>query len=306
MRSRPASDDLIRRYLAHLRMERGLAANTLLSYQQQLAAFGRFLSERRLDVQTVCEEDITDFLHCQAKRKLSAASQAHMISVVKGFFHYLVAEDMREENPVSAVHLPKRWKRLPKYLTVAEVAALLESPDLGTVLGRRDRSILELMYASGLRISEVIQLQLAGVFLEDSFLRVRGKGRKERIIPFGAAARDKLSAYLERDRPALVKNNSDDFVFLNYHGQPLTRQGLWKIIKAYGRKVGVGAVLTPHVLRHSFATHLVESGADLRSVQLMLGHASISTTEIYTHVARDQVKRVYDRFHPRSQKKESR
>jgi len=299
-----ATSGPFRRYLAHLQIERGLAANTLLSYGQKLALLERHLAERKLAPRTVGDVEIAAFVRKQAGRGISPASQAHLISVLKGFFHYLVSEEEREDNPVSALHLPKRWKRLPRYLTAADLQALLASPAPETRLGCRDKAILELMYACGLRISEVIQLRLGNLFLEESFLRVRGKGDKERLVPFGAAAGEALRSYLERGRTALLARGTSDVVFLNYGGRPLTRQGLWKVIKALGKRAGLSAALTPHVLRHSFATHLVEGGADLRSVQLMLGHASISTTEIYTHVARDQIRRVYDRFHPRSRRKE--
>jgi integrase/recombinase XerD len=207
-----------------------------------------------------------------------------------------------ESGPASTVALPKKWARLPKYLSCAEVARLLEAPDVATPIGRRDRAILELMYATGLRISEVAELKLPAVYLGEGFLRVFGKGGKERIVPFNDIARDCLKEYLDLARPALVKNSNPEQVFVNYSGEGFSRQGLWKMIKSYGAKVGMAARLSPHVLRHSFATHLVEKGADLRSVQMLLGHSSITTTEIYTHMAKDQLKRIYDQFHPRSKK----
>jgi len=179
----------------------------------------------------------------------------------------------------------------------------MESPDQGTPIGKRDKAILELMYATGLRISEAIGLEFENIYLEERFLRVIGKGRKERVIPFGEKAAEFLAAYLSSGRLTLLAGRGSEVIFLNRNGDRLTRQGLWKVIKGYGKKLGVAHLLTPHTLRHSFATHLLERGADLRSIQLMLGHASISTTEIYTYVAKQRVKQIYDQFHPRSDKK---
>ena len=223
--------------------------------------------------------------------------------MLKSFYRYLLQDELLESSPVAAVALPKKWARLPKYLSLEEVSRLLEAPDAATVIGRRDKAILELMYATGLRISEVAQLKAADVYMDEGFLRVCGKGGKERIVPFSDISRDCLRDYLETQPPGPGQDSSDpEQVFVNYSGEMFSRQGLWKMIKGYGAKVGMSARLTPHVLRHSFATHLVEKGADLRSVQMLLGHSSITTTEIYTHLAKDQLKRIYDQFHPRGKK----
>ena len=188
---------------------------------------------------------------------------------------------------------------LPKYLTMDQVGALLDLPGTGKPMGLRDKAILELMYATGLRISEVTGLKLDNIYLDDSFLRVMGKGGKERVVPFGEKAEQCVKDYMHHGRSKLLKQKQNDFVFLNRNGEQLSRQGLWKIIKGYGKKLGISTNLTPHTLRHSFATHLLEKGADLRSIQMMLGHSSISTTEIYTYVAKHRVKKIYDKFHPR-------
>jgi integrase/recombinase XerD len=289
-------------FLLYIEYERGLAANTILSYRQELEKFFAFLANKKLDYLRVSENDVLDFVRQEGRRGGAVASQAHLISVLKSFYRYLLKDECLDSNPLANVALPKKWLMLPNYLAIEEIFRLLDTPDIKTVIGKRDKAILELMYASGLRISEVVQLKLDDVYLDEGFLRVLGKGSKERIVPFGEKARDSLADYLTHSRPALLKGGSLPQIFLNYAGAVFTRQGLWKLIKAYGLKAGLAGRLTPHVLRHSFATHLVENGADLRSVQMLLGHSSIATTEIYTHLAKGQVKKVYDQFHPRSKK----
>jgi integrase/recombinase XerD len=290
-------------FLLYLEFEKGFAANTILSYRQELEKYIAFLKKKRLDYLRVGENNILDFIRQQGQRGGAVSSQAHLISVLKSFYRYLLQDELLEFSPVAAVSLPKKWLKLPKYLSIEEVSRLLEMPDQSTVIGKRDKAVLELMYATGLRISEVAQLKLADVYLDEGFLRVLGKGGKERIVPFNEISRDCLRNYLDLSRPALVKQERPEQIFVNYSGEMFSRQGLWKMIKGYGLKVGLASRLTPHMLRHSFATHLVEKGADLRSVQMLLGHSSITTTEIYTHLAKDQVKRIYDQFHPRSKKK---
>jgi len=291
------------RFLNYLEIERGLTQNTIISYKQELEKFFTFLDKKNIDVINADENTILDFVKNESRKGNSQSTQSHIISVLKSFYKFLVLEEKIEANPVSQIAYPKKWKTLPKYLTIDEVSKLLELPDTSTKLGLRDKAILELMYATGLRISEVINLKLESIYFEESFLRILGKGNKERIVPFGKIAAQYLKEYLKKSRIELLKGKTCDFVFLNRSGKKLTRQGVWKVIKAYGKKVGIGNKLTPHVLRHSFATHLVEKGADLRSIQMMLGHSNITTTEIYTYIARDRVKKIYDQFHPRSKKK---
>ena len=290
-------------FLLYLEYERGLAANTVLSYRQELGKFFVFLERKKLHYLRLSENDILDFIRQEGRRGGAVSSQAHLISVLKSFYRYLLKDECLDFNPVANVALPKKWLKLPNYLAIEEVFHLLDTPDIKTAIGKRDKAVLELMYASGLRISEVVQLKLDDVYLDEGFLRVLGKGGKERIVPFGAKARNCLEDYLSNSRPTLLKGTKPAQVFLNYAGAIFTRQGLWKLIRAYGQKIGLASRLTPHMLRHSFATHLVEKGADLRSVQMLLGHSSIATTEIYTHLAKGQVKKVYDQFHPRSKKK---
>ncbi len=298
----PASRSPLEQFLQFAEFERGFAANTILSYRRELEKFFAFLKENGLDCLRLDEKDILDFIRCQGSHGGAVSSQAHLISVLKSFYRYLLHDDLIESSPVAGVALPKKWARLPKYLSLEEVARLLEAPDKATVLGRRDQAVLELMYATGLRISEVAGLKTADVYMGEGFLRVRGKGGKERIVPFSEISRASLKEYLESSRPALARGSGPAQLFVNYNGAAFSRQGLWKMIKGHGAKVGLSARLTPHVLRHSFATHLVEKGADLRSVQMLLGHSSITTTEIYTHLAKDQLKRIYDQFHPRGKK----
>ncbi len=294
----------LEQFLQYAEYEKGFAANTILSYRRQLEKFFAYLQRRRLDCLCLDEKDILDFIRHEGGKGGSASSQAHLISVLKSLYRFLQQDDLIAASPVSSVSLPKKWARLPKYLSLEEVVRLLEAPDAATVLGCRDKAILELMYATGLRVSEVAQLKAADVYLHEGFLRVRGKGGKERVVPFSDVSRDCLRAYLDVSRAVLAGAGGPLTLFVNYQGVAFSRQGLWKMIGGYGKKVGLSARLTPHVLRHSFATHLVERGADLRSVQMLLGHSSITTTEIYTHLAKDQLKRVYDQFHPRGKRKQ--
>jgi integrase/recombinase XerD len=294
----------LEQFLHYLEYEKGFAANTILSYRREISKFLAFLKKKRLDHLRPEQADILEFIRLEARKGGAVSSQAHLISVVKSFYRYLLQDGMLESSPAAEVALPKKWARLPKYLSFEEVSRLLDVPETATAIGRRDKAVLELMYATGLRISEVARLRTADLYLEEGFLRVRGKGGKERIVPFGDVARGCLKDYLRSSRPQLTRRGDVEQVFLNYGGGMLSRQGLWKMIKGYGAKAGLSARLTPHVLRHSFATHLVERGADLRSVQMLLGHASITTTEIYTHLAKDQLRRIYDQFHPRGKKRE--
>lgn len=293
----------LEQFLIYLEFEKGFAANTILSYRRQLEKFFAFMKKKHLHYLRLGETDILDFIRQEGRRGGAVSSQAHLISVLKSFYRYLLQDELLEFSPVAAVALPKKWLKLPKCLSIDDISRLLETPNQSTTIGKRDKAVLELMYATGLRISEVTQLKLADLYLQEGFLRVLGKGRKERIVPFNEISRDCLRHYLDLSRPLLVKQARPEQVFVNYRGAIFSRQGLWKMIKAYGVKVGLASRLTPHVLRHSFATHLVEKGADLRSVQMLLGHSSITTTEIYTHLAKGQVKKVYDQFHPRSKKK---
>lgn len=290
----------ISRYRVFLDIEKGLSGNTLSSYTGELDKFERFLEKRGLNYLKITEEDILEFVKEESRKGQAASTQSHMISVLRSFYKYLVIDEKVEKNPAAGISFPKKWKGIPKYLTKSEVVDLINAPDMSKKTGVRDRAILELMYATGLRISETIGLKFENIFLEDNFIRVMGKGSRERIVPFNNKAGEELVRYLNESRPKLIKDKTSEFIFINKNGGPLSRQGLWKVIRGYGLKVGISGVLTPHMLRHSFATHLLEQGADLRSIQMMLGHSNISTTEIYTFVAKERVKKIYDKLHPRS------
>ena len=288
-----------RNWMAFLRMERGLADNTALAYAHVLDHWKEWLRLRNCHHRAVADTMVVAFLRSHASRGHSVASRAQLISGLRNFYNYLLTDEAVTENPFSSLPLPRRWKSLPRYLTVGQVIDLLERPDISTPLGLRNKAILELMYGTGLRISEVCGLRRENVYLGEHFLRVSGKGGGERVVPCGDTAVAWIRRYLEEARPVLAAGTAVDELFVNRNGRRLSRQGLWKIIKGYARELGISADLTPHTLRHSFATHLVEEGADLRSVQMMLGHASITTTEIYTHVSRSKIRSHYEKFHPR-------
>jgi len=292
----------LKKYLVFLQIEKGLADNTIISYKQELEKLKKYFKKKDINHLELSEHQAIDFIKSGAIRGNSLSTQSHLLSASKSFYKYLISEDKIIHNPISNISFPKKWKVLPKYLTIAQVTELLNSPDIKKILGKRDKAILELLYATGLRISELSYLKLENLYLNENFIRVLGKGNKERVIPFGGKAEKYLIVYLKNSRNILLKNKSSDFIFLNRNGERISRQGLWKIIKQYGEKIGRYSIITPHILRHSFATHLLEKGADLRSIQMMLGHSSISTTEIYTFVARDKIKKIYDKYHPRSRK----
>ena len=288
------------RFRVYLDIEKGLSRNTLNSYTTEMEKFEKFLEKYNLNYLEVNEENILEFVKAESRKGQSASTQSHIISVLRSFYKYLIIDEKVDINPATEISFPKKWKSIPKYLTKSEVVDLINAPDMEKKTGIRDRAILELMYATGLRISETIGLKFENIFLDDNFLRVMGKGSRERIVPFNSKAREEMVRYLNEARPKLIKDNVSDYIFINKNGGSLSRQGLWKVIRGYGVKVGISNVLTPHMLRHSFATHLLEQGADLRSIQMMLGHSNISTTEIYTFVAKERVKKIYDKLHPRS------
>jgi integrase/recombinase XerD len=302
MARRLSLDEAADLYLDHLKVERGLARHTIESYGRDLARLVGFLADRgRADVDDVTGADITDHLIGLAEAGLAARSRARALVAVRGLFRHLVGERWLEADPTELVDAPRIGRRLPGVLGEDAVARLIATP-LDTVRGRRDSAMIELVYASGLRVSELVTLAVADLNLSHGFVRVTGKGQKTRLVPVGAAAREKLARYLADDRPAQVKDPSQRAMFLTDRGRPMTRQGFWKLLRSHARRAGLrlpSGDISPHKLRHSFATHLVEGGADLRAVQAMLGHADISTTEIYTHVSRARVLEQA-RKHPRA------
>jgi integrase/recombinase XerD len=289
---------LLDAYLDSLELERGLSRNTIASYRRDLERLVSWLGEERVSLLEAQPEHLAAHQRSLRSQGLSPRSTARALASIRGLCRYLVETGARADNP--AVHLtpPKLWRRLPKVLRESEVEALLAAPDVSKPLGVRDRTMIELLYATGVRVSELTGLDLGQLRLDLGFLLVFGKGSKERVVPVGEAAEEWLARYLGEVRAELARGRHEA-VFVNARGGRLTRQGFWKILRAHGRAAGI-AELSPHVLRHSFATHLLEHGADLRAVQAMLGHSDISTTQIYTHIHQQRLRQLYDRFHPRS------
>ncbi len=293
-------DSFLDRFLHYLIVERGLSQNTIEAYGHDVTRFLNFLREKKIDpVEELSRLDLRTFLHDLKKKGLSTRSIARNLVSVRMFFRFLQQEGVIELNPAEVLELPKMAKTLPEVLSLEEVERLLAQPDPKTPLGVRDRTMLEMLYATGMRVSELIHLSTHQIQLEGGYVLLRGKGSKERIVPLGGEAIHWLKKYLTEFRPLLLKGRETPFLFTNRSGRSMSRQQFWKSIKAYGRKGGIQKRITPHVLRHSFASHLLERGADLRSVQMMLGHVDISTTQIYTHVTGERLKKVHQRYHPR-------
>lgn len=288
-------------YLDHLASERGLAANSLAAYRNDLAAFGLFLGRLGLDTPDVDREVVVRFLSCRRAEGASPRSVARATSAVRGLFRFLAGEGILAADPTEGLDNPRRWAVLPKVLSAEDVGRLLAAPAVDSPRGLRDRAMLELLYACGLRVSELTGLSLEGLRLADGFVVVRGKGDKQRVVPVAEESARWVARYLVDARPRIRGAGGSRAVFLGPSGRPLTRQTVFGALKRAAKAAGLPPdAVSPHVLRHAFATHLVDNGADLRAVQSMLGHASISTTEIYTHVSRRRVRRVYDRTHPRA------
>ena len=293
-------DDYADQYLNWILIEKGLSDRTLEAYSRDLAVYLNFLKDR--NIHTVSDDDTPLILqHLIGLRNagLSARSRARHLVALRGFYRFLVREKVLNTDPAKRVDLPKTLQKLPDVLSVADVKRLLDAPDISRPAGARNAAMLELLYAAGLRVSELVNLKLHDVNLEACFVRVFGKGSKERIVPIGQVARAKVDAYVQTARPLLLKNITSPYLFIARAGKPMTRQGFWKLIKRYALEAGIRKKISPHSLRHSFASHLLEGGADLRAVQVMLGHVDISTTQIYTHVAREQLKKMHAKFHPR-------
>lgn len=293
----PPVDD----FLAFLSIERGLSPNTVEAYARDLVLYGAFLSPGGTpDFANVTRQQISDFLMRQKKASYDVASIARELSAIRTFHRFLVRENYSQDDPTSVVETPKIWKKIPDVLSAEEVMRIIKAPDISTPKGLRDRAIFELMYATGLRVSETGNLRLDSIDFEINFIRTKGKGNKERLVPIGTAAMDYLKRYLAEVRPVILAGKPCEYVFISSYRKNISRQALWKILKEYVTLAGVTKSVTPHTLRHSFATHLLEGGADLRSVQEMLGHASISTTQIYTHISTGRLKEVHKKFHPRA------
>jgi integrase/recombinase XerD len=291
---------MIDAYLDHLRVERRLADHTLESYARDLAALGEYAAGADRKIDSLDRQALEQFVREQMTRGLSPRSVARTVAAVRGFYRFLVLDRRLVSNPADDLRPPRAWPALPKFLSIEEVDRLLAAPDVSTALGLRDRAMIELLYATGLRVTELVSVRTADLHLDEQYLTCIGKGSKERIVPMGEQANDWILRYQATARQALLKGRKSPRLFLNARGGSLSRVGFWKILKQQARRANLPRTLSPHVLRHSFATHLLERGADLRAIQLMLGHADLSTTQIYTHVLQARLRTVYDRFHPRA------
>jgi integrase/recombinase XerD len=288
-------------YLNHVRVEKGLSPNTLTAYRRDLTKFEAFAKKRKLAVEGVSRDDLVDFLATLYRQKLESRSVARNLVTLRNFFRHAQVEEWIKSDPSMNLESPKVRKSLPGYLKLKDVEHLMAQPDIKKPLGVRDRAMLEVLYSTGLRVSELTGLRVADLDMKVGCVRCIGKGDKERIVPIGRKALAMVEKYLRTVRPQLArKGAASPALFVNRRGKALTRVGVWKILSDYGRQAGLRTALTPHMLRHSFATHLLERGADLRSVQLMLGHSDISTTQIYTHLVDEKLKQIYKAHHPRA------
>lgn len=287
-------------YLNYLLVEKGLSKKTIEAYSRDIIRYFNFLKKKGIsDISVADTSIILKYLTALRDAGLVAESRARHIVTLRGFYKFLLNEKLIEYDPMRFVDLPKIGLKLPEVLSVEEVKQLLITPDIKKPIGIRDTAMIELLYAAGLRVSELVNLKLQAINLEGGFVRIYGKGSRERVVPIGQYAQKKLDDYLKTGRPLLLKNHVSPYLFVAGAGKPLTRQGFWKLLKKYAQEAGIKKNITPHGLRHSFATHLLEGGADLRAVQEMLGHVDISTTQIYTHVARQHLQKAHKKFHPR-------
>lgn len=284
---------IVDKFLDYYWLSSGASQNTLSAYRSDLKLFAKWLGVSLINID---DNDITTYF---AQRKLNPATQARILTCLRMFYQYLTTQKIMNYNPCEQLHYPKQVQKLPIFLNIEEVNQLLNAPDKKTILGLRDRAMLELLYSCGLRVSELINLNYHNINIGAEYIRIHGKANKERMLPMGEVAMDYLSIYEEKSRPFLLKNGQMDAYFLSNRGMGMSRQNFFYIVKTYATKVGISKPLSPHTLRHAFATHLVQSGADLRSVQLMLGHSDISTTQIYTHIQNSQLKSQHTKHHPR-------
>jgi integrase/recombinase XerD len=293
-------DRAFRNYLNYLQVERGLASNTVEAYRRDLGEFLSFVRSRKWTLEGVKKQELAAYIQ-HLYGTLSARSVMRKIASLHSFFRFLLLDGYLQEDPSETLQSPKVWRSLPGYLSEDEVERFLEQPDLSTSYGLRDRAMLEVLYATGLRVSELVGIRLEEINFELGCLRTFGKGSKERIVPLGGSAIRFIQQYLNEARQHFLrKRRASPFLFVTQQGHSMTRQYFWMLVRKYGKKIGIEKKISPHVLRHSFATHLLDHGADLRAVQMMLGHADISTTQIYTHVSRERLKQIYARYHPRA------
>jgi integrase/recombinase XerD len=294
-------ESYVNEFINYLAVERGLAKNTLESYGRDLRQYYSYLHNDKIDaVKQASRATILAYLEQLQSKGRAVSTISRNLAAIKSYYQFLVRERYLEKDPAANLESPKLEKKLPKILTIAEIEELLKQPNSFLPTGTRDKAMLELLYATGIRVSELISLNVSDVNLEMGYIKCYGKGSKERIVPLGSIAAKCVQEYVTRGRGKLVRTYDEPALFVNHHGNRLTRQGFWKIIKKYAQEANIIKEITPHTLRHSFATHLLENGADLRSVQEMLGHADISTTQIYTQVTKNRLKEVYEKTHPRA------
>jgi integrase/recombinase XerD len=292
-------EPLVDAYLDHLRVERRLAALTLENYGRDLTALARYAAAIERPLAALDRAGLEAFVREQRAAGLSPRSVARRVAAIRGFYRFLTVDRRIGRSPAEDLRPPRAWPSLPKFLSLDEVDALIATPDAATTLGLRDRAMIELLYATGVRVSELVSVRMADLHLDEQYMTCIGKGSKERLVPIGGEASAWVTKYAQTARKALLKGRSSPRLFVNARGGSLSRVGFWKILKQHGRAAGLARGLSPHVLRHSFATHLLERGADLRAIQMMLGHSDLSTTQIYTHVLESRLRTIYDRFHPR-------
>lgn len=290
----------IHAFVSYLRVDKGLSQNTIESYRRDMVKFGLLVRERKLHVSEITRDDVVAFLASLYRKGLDSRSVARHLATLRHFFRFAVIEGLIGEDPAATIEAPKTMQSLPEFLSVDEVERLLQQPDLTNIVGIRDRAMIELMYSTGIRVSELCGIRTTDLKADPGCLRCIGKGNKERLVPVGRQAIEAVQRYLAESRPELLRKNVSPFLFVNQRGKPMNRIAFWSLLGAYGRKAGLRKSLKPHMLRHSFATHLLDRGADLRSVQMMLGHSDISTTQIYTHVVEERLKQVYKAHHPRA------
>jgi integrase/recombinase XerD len=290
----------IRTFLNCLRVEKGLSDNTIQAYRRDMVKFAAYVASRKLPTNGIQRADVVDFLASLYRKGLDSRSVARHLVTIRHFFRFSLMEGYVQDDPAATIESPRFRQSLPSFLSLEEVDRLLAQPDTSAIVGLRDRAMIELMYSCGLRVSELCGLRVADLQAESGCLRCIGKGNKERLVPVGRQALEAVQRYLRGSRPKLLREGSSPYLFLNQKGGKMDRITYWKTLGQYGRKAGLRKALTPHMLRHSFATHLLDRGADLRSVQMMLGHSDISTTQIYTHVVEERLKQVYKAHHPRA------
>jgi len=290
-------DSLLKKYLDYLAVEKGLARNSVESYRRDMSKYFHFMNTRNPD--DITQSDLVSFLAFLTSKGIAAPSLARHLSAIRGFHRFLLIDKLAKTDPTENIETPRGWKRLPKSLSSSDVDTILNQPDQATPIGLRDKAMLELLYATGVRVSELVGLTVRNINLERGYVIVMGKGSKERVVPMGEVAVAAVVQYLDRGRAKLLKNGNSEHLFISSKHRGITRQMFWERIQHYTKVAGITKAVSPHTLRHSFATHMLDNGADLRAVQAMLGHADISTTQIYTHVSRDRLKKMHEKYHPR-------